>query len=65
MLLTRTVVRDKLKLSRGSEFMKEMLHSKVMISFILFILGFTYVNSLQMNRLEEQSETTKEILYIP
>lgn len=45
--------------------MKEMLHSKVMIGFVVFVLGFTYANSLQMNRLEEQTNTQNEILYIP
>lgn len=37
--------------------MKEILHSKVMIGFILFVLGFTYVNSTQMQTLEESTPT--------
>lgn len=37
--------------------MKEILHSKVMIGFILFVLGFTYVNSTQMQNLEESAPT--------
>lgn len=37
--------------------MKEILHSKVMIGFILFVLGFTYVNSTQMQNLEESTPT--------
>lgn len=37
--------------------MKEILHSKVMIGFILFVLGFTYVNSTQMQALEESTPT--------
>ena len=45
--------------------MKEMFKSKVMIGFVLFVLGFTYVGSIQMNRLNQESESNHEILYIP
>lgn len=48
----------------GVMYMKEMLHSKVLIGFILFVLGFTYMNSNQMNYLEQDENSTNEIVYI-
>lgn len=44
--------------------MKEMLRSKVLVGFIVFVLGFTYFSSIQINHFQEQ-ENTNEILYIP
>ncbi len=44
--------------------MKEMLHSKVLVGFILFVLGFTYLNSIQINHLKEE-KNMDEILYFP
>ncbi|MFV0250009.1 MAG: hypothetical protein ACK5HP_03120 [Bacilli bacterium] len=32
--------------------MKEMFRSKTMISFIIFVLGVTYFNAVQMETLE-------------
>lgn len=36
--------------------MKEILKSKVMMGFIIFVLGFTYIDSMNVKRLE-QTET--------
>ena len=44
--------------------MKEILKSKVMVGFVIFVLGFTYVGSIQMNRLNQLNESNREILYI-
>ncbi len=44
--------------------MKEMLKSKVMVGFIIFVLGFTYIGSIQMNRLNQIEASNQEILYI-
>lgn len=45
--------------------MKEMFHSKVLVGFIVFVLGFTYLNCLQTNRFENEDNTSREIVYIP
>ncbi len=45
--------------------MKEMLQSKVLVGFVLFVLGFTYVGAIQMNYCNQESESNHEILYIP
>lgn len=42
--------------------MKEMLKSKFMIGFVVFVVGFSYVNGAQMNVLQEENKTT-EIMY--
>lgn len=44
--------------------MKEMFRSKVLVGFIVFVLGFTYVNSVQMSKLNYEEETSNEVLYI-
>lgn len=43
--------------------MKEMLKSKFMIGFVVFVVGFSYINSTQMNVLKEEN-TVKEIVYV-
>ncbi len=45
--------------------MKEMLHSKVLVGFVVFVLGFTYLNCLQTNRFENEESISHEIVYIP
>lgn len=45
--------------------MKEMLHSKVLVGFVVFVLGFTYLNCLQINQFESEENTSHEIVYIP
>ncbi len=40
-----------------------MLHSKVLIGFVIFVLGFTYLNSIQINHLEEEGNSNA-ILYV-
>lgn len=35
--------------------MKEMLKSKTVIGFIVFILGITYINSIQIHMIENAS----------
>ncbi len=37
--------------------MKEMLKSKIMIGFVAFILGITYLNGVQTRKMED---TTKQ-----
>ena len=44
--------------------MKEMLHSKVLVGFIVFVLGFTYLNCTQISHFDEEANSN-EILYIP
>ena len=39
--------------------MKEIMKSKIMLGFIIFVLGFTYLDSLKVKRLEQ--EMTKDI----
>lgn len=36
--------------------MKELLKSKIMIGFVVFMLGFTYVNAVGMKDLENKEE---------
>lgn len=43
--------------------MKDMLKSKFMIGFVVFVIGFSYINSTQMNVLKENN-TNQEIVYI-
>ena len=43
--------------------MKEMLKSKFMIGFIVFVVGFSYINSAQMNILKENN-SNQEIVYM-
>lgn len=45
--------------------MKEMLHSKVLVGFIVFVLGFTYVNSVQIDKFDYEDGASSEVVYIP
>ena len=46
--------------------MKEMLHSKVLVSFVVFVLGFTYFSSFTTEStnvvLEENTKMESELL---
>ena len=43
--------------------MKEILESKVMIGFAIFVLGFTYVSSLETKKMEENKiESEKQMI---
>lgn len=35
--------------------MKEIIKSKVMLGFIIFVLGFTYLDSVNVKRLEQET----------
>lgn len=39
--------------------MKEIMESKIMVGFIIFVLGFTYLDSMKVKRLE--AKQTKEM----
>lgn len=52
--LTRTIVRDILNTERGV-CMKEIVKSKVMMGFIVFVLGFTYIDSLNVKKMEQEN----------
>lgn len=56
--MTRTSVRDKMIAERRM-CMKEIMKSKIMLGFIIFVLGFTYLDSLKVKRLEQ--EMTKDM----
>lgn len=43
--------------------MKDMLRSKVIISFIVFVIGVTYFNSLSMKEFND-GKTENEIAYV-
>lgn len=43
--------------------MKEMLKSKFMIGFVVFVVGFSFVSSNQFSVLEEETENV-EIMYV-
>lgn len=55
--MTRTTVRSKMKVRKRGIGMKEMLKSKIMIGFVAFILGITYLNGVQTRKMED---TTKQ-----
>ena len=64
--MTRTIIRDMIIMSRGrNEIMKEILQSKVMMGFIILVLGVTYCNSLQTHKLDETNiERVNEVVAI-
>lgn len=64
-LLTQTIVRDNIKSERGGIKMKDLLKSKVMMGFIVFVLGVTYFDSMQHIKMEEKIEeyTKSDIVY--
>lgn len=45
-------------------YMKEMLHSKVLVGFIIFVLGFTYVNSIRVNKMDYGEDFYDKSLYL-
>ena len=51
---------------RGGNFMKEMLHSKILVGFVIFVLSFTYLNAIGAentnNVLEENSNIENELV---
>ena len=51
---------------RGGIFMKEMLHSKVLMGFVVFVLGFTYLNTFSVEPtnivLEESADIKTELV---
>ena len=40
--------------------MKEIVKSKIMIGFVAFILGITYMNGIQTKQMEEKSNTNQD-----
>lgn len=46
--------------------MKEMLHSKVLVGFVVFVLGFTYLNAFATESsnvvLEENTQIKNELV---
>lgn len=51
-------------LTEGEMYMKEMLHSKVLVGFIIFVLGFTYVNSIRVNKMDYGEDSYDKSLYL-
>lgn len=52
--MTRTIVRGNLNIERGV-CMKEIMKSKVMMGFIIFVLGFTYLDSVNVKHMEQEN----------
>lgn len=42
--------------------MKELLKSKIMIGFIVFILGITYIDSINVKKMEEDTKVSTDNL---
>lgn len=42
--------------------MKELLRSKIMIGFIIFILGITYIDSINVKKMEEDNKAASDNL---
>lgn len=42
--------------------MKELLKSKIMLSFIVFVMGITYISTLETNNLDNNISNEKEIV---
>lgn len=40
--------------------MKEIVKSKIMIGFIVFVLGFTFIDSVNVKRLERTNENVEQ-----
>lgn len=51
---------------RGGNFMKEMLHSKVLMGFVIFVLSFTYISAIGTENanvvLEDNSNIKNELV---
>lgn len=59
--MTRTTVRDMIKMSKGGNDMKEMLKNKWMVGFMVLVLSLTYMNGTnerQMMEREQLNENT-------
>lgn len=63
LLLTRTAVRSKIKTERGDN-MKEIIKSKFMVGFIVLVLGITYVDSINVKRMEQVNISDTENLVV-
>ena len=48
----------------GGGYMKEMFKSKGIILFILFVLMFTFVNSLNIQKDVSANDTDKQITFV-
>lgn len=44
--------------------MKDILKSKVMIGFIIFVLGFTYLNASLENKKSDSSELVEQMSHV-
>lgn len=44
--------------------MKEILKSKVMVGFIVFVLGITYIDSMNVKRLEQETPKDNKDLIV-
>lgn len=42
--------------------MKELLKSKIMIGFIIFVLGITYIDSINVKKMEENTKIANDNL---
>lgn len=62
-LLTQTSVRDMMNTERGDS-MREIVKSKIMMGFIIFVLGFTYVDSMNVKRMEQTDKGVTEELVV-
>jgi hypothetical protein len=51
-------------ISKGEYKMKEMFTNKIMIGFMLFIMGMTYINSVQYQKQNEIMVNDEEIVVI-
>lgn len=44
--------------------MKEIIKSKVMVGFIVFVLGITYIDSMNVKRLEQETNSINQDLIV-
>jgi hypothetical protein len=44
--------------------MKELLKSKIMIGFIIFVLGITYIDSVNVKKMEEDTKVAHDNLIV-
>lgn len=57
--LTRTLVHDKIRITKEEYKMKELVQSKGMLTFMVIILGVTYLNCIPEGKLESNKEQVK------
>lgn len=61
--MTQTIVRDKIESTKGGIKMKEILKSKVMIGFAIFVIGFAYLSATETKKMEENKiESDREMI---